>query len=288
MTLQSSGAISLANIQTEFGGSNPISLSEYYRNGAYVGSTNTSVPTSGTISMSQFYGTSSVVPFQFMGGKVFKSSGGSTTQTATGMNTHSGGTVAAGDVLFVLFAKAEQQVDQISLTDPSALTLLDSRYGNDTSNITHRVYYYIAPSSPATSFSWTTNYTGDFAVITLCFRGLTLTGGSPAHQVTGIAGTNTARPDPAALTASTRGRYLYFGSGSYSTTALDGGAQWNPSQPSWANGGWFVSTAGFLTATGAFAGYSTSTIDPPQVVTGIDNNGQSANASTSVKIIGNT
>lgn len=51
MTLQSSGAISLANVQTEFGGSNPISISEYYGD-AY------GVPSSGTISLSNFYGTS--------------------------------------------------------------------------------------------------------------------------------------------------------------------------------------------------------------------------------------
>lgn len=56
MALQSSGAISLANIQSEFGGSNPISLSEYYRNGSYTTSNNTNVPTSGTISMGNFYG----------------------------------------------------------------------------------------------------------------------------------------------------------------------------------------------------------------------------------------
>ena len=63
MALQGSGAISLANIQSEFGGSNPISLSEYYRNGAYVTSNNTGVPTSGTVSLSQFY--SAVRQFAF-------------------------------------------------------------------------------------------------------------------------------------------------------------------------------------------------------------------------------
>jgi len=57
MALQSSGAISLANIQSEFGGSSPISLSEYYRNGAYTTSNNTNVPTSGAISIGNFYGT---------------------------------------------------------------------------------------------------------------------------------------------------------------------------------------------------------------------------------------
>ena len=48
--------ISLGQIQGEFGGNNPIYLSEYYRtpNGATTGN-NTNVPTSGTIALSNFY-----------------------------------------------------------------------------------------------------------------------------------------------------------------------------------------------------------------------------------------
>lgn len=58
MTLPSSGPISLSQIQTEFGGSDPISLTEYYRGGAYTTDNNTGVPTSGAISMAgDFYGT---------------------------------------------------------------------------------------------------------------------------------------------------------------------------------------------------------------------------------------
>lgn len=56
MALPSTGPLSIANIQTEFGGSNPASLSEYYRNGPYTTANNTNVPTSGTISMSGFRG----------------------------------------------------------------------------------------------------------------------------------------------------------------------------------------------------------------------------------------
>lgn len=50
-------SISLGNIQTEFGGSNPTSISEYYRNGSYVPNidTNTKVPTSGKINFSDFF-----------------------------------------------------------------------------------------------------------------------------------------------------------------------------------------------------------------------------------------
>jgi hypothetical protein len=53
MVLQSSGAISLNDIQTEFGGTNPIGINEYY-------DAADGVPNSGAISFDQFYGKSSV------------------------------------------------------------------------------------------------------------------------------------------------------------------------------------------------------------------------------------
>lgn len=55
MALQSSGAISLQDIATEFGGSTPHSISEYY--GVASG-----VPSSGTIDFADFYGTSAGIP----------------------------------------------------------------------------------------------------------------------------------------------------------------------------------------------------------------------------------
>jgi hypothetical protein len=60
MTLQASGTITLAQIQAEFGGANPIYLGEYYRGGAYVPNTtlNLAVPTNGAIDLADFYGTS--------------------------------------------------------------------------------------------------------------------------------------------------------------------------------------------------------------------------------------
>jgi hypothetical protein len=65
MPLPSSGPLSLNDIQTEFGGTNPISLSEYYAGGANVpaGTTGTfgAVPSSGAISIRNFYGTSKIV-----------------------------------------------------------------------------------------------------------------------------------------------------------------------------------------------------------------------------------
>jgi len=66
MTLPASGPISFSQIQAEFGGSNPISFSEYYRNGGYVTSNNTGIPTSGAISMSQFYGGEALISSVFV------------------------------------------------------------------------------------------------------------------------------------------------------------------------------------------------------------------------------
>jgi len=56
MTLPTSN-LSFSAIQAEFGGSNPISLSEYYKGGSYVNANTVgSIPTSGAISLSQFLG----------------------------------------------------------------------------------------------------------------------------------------------------------------------------------------------------------------------------------------
>lgn len=83
MALQSSGAISLANIQSEFGGSNPISMNEYYRGGGLVPSSVTAVPASGAIDMADFYGTSNVSPISTTNFARLSSSGNSTYITRT-------------------------------------------------------------------------------------------------------------------------------------------------------------------------------------------------------------
>lgn len=67
MPIPASGPLSMTDIQTEFGGTNPIGLSEYYAGGGLVppGTTGTfgAVPSSGAISIQNFYGTSNVVYF---------------------------------------------------------------------------------------------------------------------------------------------------------------------------------------------------------------------------------
>ena len=62
MAVTSSAPISITDLVTEFGGSTPHALTEYYRGGSLVPNTttNASVPTSGAISLTDFFGSSSV------------------------------------------------------------------------------------------------------------------------------------------------------------------------------------------------------------------------------------
>ena len=70
MALPNSGSISLADIQNEFGGSNPIGINEYYRNGSYVTPNNTNIPTSGLIDFNDFYGAETATFISGSGGSV--------------------------------------------------------------------------------------------------------------------------------------------------------------------------------------------------------------------------
>jgi hypothetical protein len=75
MALPTSGALSLNDIQNEFGGVNPISISEYYAGAGLVPSgtsgINGAVPSSGQISFSIFYGTSAAEIQTVTVGQVF-------------------------------------------------------------------------------------------------------------------------------------------------------------------------------------------------------------------------
>ena len=65
LAIPSTGACSLQTIQTEFGGTNPISMSEYYAGGAYTPAGTKgnlgAIPTSGSISIGHFRGSSNIV-----------------------------------------------------------------------------------------------------------------------------------------------------------------------------------------------------------------------------------
>jgi len=69
MTLASSGSLSINDIVGEFGGSSSHALSEYYRGGSFVpdSSLTQSIPTSGAISISDFYGTTNYTTLSILG-----------------------------------------------------------------------------------------------------------------------------------------------------------------------------------------------------------------------------
>lgn len=58
MTLPFSGTISFSNLKAEWDDSNPVSLSEFYAGGTYVGSNAINTPASGRIDLSDLYGVS--------------------------------------------------------------------------------------------------------------------------------------------------------------------------------------------------------------------------------------
>ena len=72
MTIPTQGPVKFSDIQTTYGGSNPISLSEYYRGGANVpaGVNTGGIPASGAIDLEDFRGTSpnAVITYEIIGG----------------------------------------------------------------------------------------------------------------------------------------------------------------------------------------------------------------------------
>ena len=77
MAIQADGAdLQFSELQTEFGGSNPIAISEYYGDGDNVpdgtadGDGN-AIPESGEIQMSDFYNTSNAVYTAATGGRSY-------------------------------------------------------------------------------------------------------------------------------------------------------------------------------------------------------------------------
>ena len=140
MTLPNSGALALSQIQSEFGGSNPISLSEYYRGGSLVPShgNTTGIPSSGQISISQFYGKSDAAPTDSaVSGTCGSTNGGKYATQQSGI-----------------------QVGNAYGTDyPSHGSWNDSSFTNSSGNVTYNV------SRISASISNITNLSFDFEVV---------------------------------------------------------------------------------------------------------------------------
>jgi len=92
MALPSSGILKISDIAAEFGGSAPHALSEYYRGGSLVPnvSQNNGVPTSGAISISDFYGATNYVPLSILGNTTWATGSTSSTTSSQSVSVPSG------------------------------------------------------------------------------------------------------------------------------------------------------------------------------------------------------
>lgn len=108
MAVKTSGPLSIQDIVNEFGGTAPHSLSEYYRGGGLVPESpvNSNVPTSGEISLEDFYGSTNVlaVTYEIIGGGGGGGSGAEDRAPAAGTFAPSGSSssisiASTGDVL---------------------------------------------------------------------------------------------------------------------------------------------------------------------------------------------
>jgi hypothetical protein len=121
MAIPASGAVSLLDLQDEFGGATPISINEYYKGGANVPNTttNASVPTSGTISFDDFHGASDIPPLS-----------GTKSGNAFGSRNAPGGTVVtnsvtitpSGGVAPYTYAWSYVSGDNLTIDSPTSAT----------------------------------------------------------------------------------------------------------------------------------------------------------------------
>jgi len=201
MTLQSSGAISLANVQTEFGGSNPISISEYY--GAASG-----VPTSGTISLSNFYGKSAAPQ------EIQRNYFASAYSSSWGLSWSTSGHQAGNLYILAVFKGKIGSTASGSIATPSGWTLLQTANWVSSSGTVGRMeasLFYRTSVSGSVTITNTGSYEGQSACLSV-WRNATI-----KQSTTGGSGNATCNYPP--LTSTTNGRYLYWASSAYSASS---------------------------------------------------------------------
>jgi hypothetical protein len=185
MTLPTSGAISLDDIQNEFGGANPISLSEYYDAAS-------GIPASGTISINDFRGKSNILSATFIG---------SAYANATSVTLPSA--PQAGDIILVSAHDYATSPVNLWVSIPAGYT----RITRDTRNW-HASYatqvdmgYKIATGSEGATISgfyWTA--TGSLAATVALYRPSSSVSAVTPRDVTTSTGTTSATVSASAST----------------------------------------------------------------------------------------
>ena len=185
-TLPASGPISLGQLQTEFGGTNPAGLGEYYRGGNEVPDTGATlnIPTTGNpLSLSDFYGTQDVqfrnVSFSYyiaVGGNV--SGTGLTTASSTASPT-SFSVNTTNRFYQPVFRAGTNFITTLNFSlgmneDNSTTTDTIVMYGGTTSaNVTSAVYrWHTYQSNQGGGHSYTLTFNANGSI-----SGITYTGG---------------------------------------------------------------------------------------------------------------
>jgi hypothetical protein len=162
MTLQTSGAISLGDIGTEFEDSAPHSLSEFY--GATSG-----IPASGAISIGDFYG-KSFAPTSIVRTSSARYGGTSTNMTVTGVSI---GTAASNRYVVVAIAKRYYQQTSCTIGGVTATEAVTCPGGIG-------IWYALVPTGTTADINFTTtNNSGAYAALTTW----AVYGGDPANWV---------------------------------------------------------------------------------------------------------
>jgi hypothetical protein len=183
MTLPASGPITFLQLQGEFGGSTPITMTEYY--GA-----DTGIPTSGQISMSQFYGKSAADPLTYLGSS---NNVDNAAISLTGMGLQQGD-------LVIFYSAVSNDFGTNSI--PSGYTTIASLTQGSTNRV--KMAYKFMGASPDTSI---TSYgTGDDLIgAAMGFRGVNAT---PLDNSYTWAASTGANPTTPAITTVTAGTYV--------------------------------------------------------------------------------
>lgn len=165
MALPVSGPLKISDIVTEFGGSVPDSLTEYYRGGLYVPNTptNAGVPASGTIRIGNFYGASATVSASYSGTMTegYYYAGPPTYEEWRGFSPYSGGstsptTMSDGKLLSQLF-------DYYIGGSPVSCTLAVGGFGSDPGS---SYFTSITALTTLAAAAATYSYSGGFALWT--------------------------------------------------------------------------------------------------------------------------
>ena len=167
MALPSSGPLTFADIQTEFGGSNPISLSEYYAGGGLVpaGTTGTygAVPSSGQISVQNFYGTSNAPPTIASKAFITSTNDSSSYRTEGTAGTISGSSISLSNLGQLVASQASSSVG-LSVCFDSVNQVFVYVYKDNTDSNKGKVVI-VTPNTAFTSMSIGTPVTFDSSAI---------------------------------------------------------------------------------------------------------------------------